>query len=76
MVFWLQMGSAAIGLAAAVLWFLAARGRVPPLGWDSDEQLGAFLKTGARLNMWAAGITALSVLLSAVAMLLSAIGSR
>ncbi len=60
--FWLQLGSAVTGLAA-VLWFRSAAGKPPPMTYDGVARQQAFLEGAGRLNSWAAGATAVSVLL-------------
>ena len=66
----LQLGSAVAGIGAAVLWFRSAAAKAPPATFIGIDRLEAFLIEVGRLNRWAAGITALSVLLSAASTLL------
>jgi hypothetical protein len=76
MLFWLQIGSAVTGVVAAALWFGASAAKAPPASYDGIGHLPAFLDKTGRLNKWAAGVTAISVLLSAGATLLTATGSK
>jgi hypothetical protein len=72
MLFWVQIGSFVTGLMAAALWFRSSASKAPPMTWAGSAEIPGFLNKAARLNRWAAGVTAVSVLLSAVATLLSA----
>lgn len=64
---WLQIGSAVTGFVAAVLWFRSTITKAPPLIADGGVSLQRFIDGAARLNKWAAGATAASMLLSATA---------
>ena len=72
--FWLQMGSVVTGILAAGLWFRSAASKAPPMTWEGVGRLEAFLDSASRLNRWAAGGTAVSLLLSAAATFLQAMG--
>jgi hypothetical protein len=72
MAFWLQIGSALMGIFAAVLWFRSSASKAPPMTYEGVERLEGFLESASRLNRWAAGVTGLSMLLSAGAALASA----
>jgi hypothetical protein len=74
MVFWLQIGSALTGLVAAALWFLSALRKSPAMTYDGLGHLEDFLNGAGRLNRWAAGVTAISILLSAAATSWTAVG--
>jgi hypothetical protein len=76
MLFWLQIGSAVTGIVAAALWFAASAAKAPPASYDGIGSLPAFLNKAGRINKWAAATTAISVLLSATATLLTATGNR
>jgi hypothetical protein len=77
MLFWMQIGlqlaSAVSGIVAAVLWFLSATGKVPAMTWAEIDNLPSFLDRGGRLNRLGAAATGVSMLLSAFAMMLSAV---
>jgi hypothetical protein len=73
MVFWLQIVSATTGIAAAVLWFRSTVVKPPPMIADGGVPMQRFLDGAAHFNKWAAGVTAISVLLSVIATLLSGI---
>jgi hypothetical protein len=73
---WLQTGSAVTGMIAAVLWFCSAAAKAPPMTYEGSERLKAFLDNASRLNRRAAGMTAISVLLSAGTTLFSAVGGH
>jgi hypothetical protein len=69
---YLQIASGILGLIAAVLWFLAARRQPAPghnFGYSvretRDSPFQQKWRAASRLNEWAAGVTGLSVLLSA-----------
>jgi hypothetical protein len=69
----LQMGSVITGFVAAALWFWSAAAKAPPMTYDGGARLNGFLDGANRLNRWAAGATAVSVLLSAFATLVFAL---
>jgi len=73
MVSGLQLGSAITDLAAAALWFWSAAGKPPPMTWKGVGHLETFLADAGRLNRWAAGANGVSMVLSAVATLLTAV---
>jgi hypothetical protein len=64
----LQLASAFTGIIAAVLWFASSAGKAPPATYEGIDRYPAYLNKAARLNRWAAGVTGLSVLLSALSM--------
>ncbi len=72
----LQAGSIATGFAAAVLWFRSAAAKAPPGTWEGIGRLEGFLDQVSRLNMWAAGFTGASLLLSAGSTLVSALAGK
>jgi hypothetical protein len=71
MVVFCQIGSALTGFVAAILWFRSAASPAPQATYDEIDRLRSFLDAASRLNRWAAGVTALSMLMSAGATLLS-----
>jgi hypothetical protein len=75
MIFWLQLWSAVSGFVAAVLWFCSASAKAPAMTWAELDNIPGLLSRASRLNKWAAAVTSLSMLLSAVAALLPAIVS-
>lgn len=72
----IQIASAGAGILAAALWLCSATGAAPPSSYEGSERLKAFLDRAGRFNKWAAGVTALSVGLQAVATILTAAGWR
>lgn len=71
---WLQIGAVITGFLSALLWFKSAAGKAPPMTFEGVGRLEAFLDSAGRLNRWAAGMTALSMLFTAIATLLDALG--
>lgn len=69
----LRILSGLIGIAAAVLWFMSAAGKLPLApgaaigGTSPTDPFNVALHHSALLNQWAAGTTGISVLLMVAA---------
>jgi hypothetical protein len=68
---WLDVGAFVFAIGAAIFWFLSAYGELPPVVayWDAAPQndpLYMAIKFAARMNRWAAGLSALSALCMAI----------
>jgi hypothetical protein len=67
-----KSGSAVSGLVAAALWYMSAAGKAPKMTYAEMDDIPGFLDQVGRFNKWAAGFTGASILLSSIAMLVSA----
>jgi hypothetical protein len=64
---WFDLATALCALAAAILWFWSASGKLPPMVayWNAALPPDPFykaIKLSASLNRWAAGFSGLSAL--------------
>ena len=68
---WIDIASAITAFAAAILWFVSAYGKLPPMVayWDAAPPSDPFYKAvkfSARMNRWAANLSGIAALLAGI----------